>query len=270
MGFAAPPVLAAGEELETLILNRGRTFIGRIVDANRNTVAIRNAAGLPEIVRADDIQTVFIPAKNPEDKPFFGSFVDWKDGVYQLNINFELVRVKDGVMLGEPEPIAPAKPAPADVVRPVARPSEPIAEPPSDATPTVPVAVAAAEPTAPAAEPAAPAGATFSLLIEGSKTDEGAAGGMTYHLTLSGPLEQPFYLAYSTLDGSARAGEDYQPVRDVLIIPAGEQRAAFSIALIDDDQAEQDETFTLSVGASNRSVEIDRSRLESVIVDNDR
>ncbi|NJO36641.1 MAG: hypothetical protein HC871_02230 [Rhizobiales bacterium] len=105
--------------------------------------------------------------------------------------------------------------------------------------------------------------------IEGGRIDEGAAD-MTYRLTLSAPLEQPFYLAYSTLDGSARAGEDYEAAREVLIIPAGEQQAEFSIALIDDGEAEEEETFTLSVGASNRSVAIDRSRLESVIVDNDR
>jgi hypothetical protein len=72
--------------------------------------AIRNTTGIVEIVRADDIQTVFIPAKDPKERPFFGIFVDWEDGVYQLNVRFEIVKIKDGVMQGFPEPIAPAKP----------------------------------------------------------------------------------------------------------------------------------------------------------------
>jgi hypothetical protein len=82
-------------------------------------------------------------------------------------------------------------------------------------------------------------------------------------------LEQSFYIAYSTLNGSARAGEDFEAERDVLVIPAGEQRAELKIPPIDDDQAKPDETFSLSIGVSDRLARIDRSSLQTLIIDND-
>lgn len=270
LGLCATPTITAladdqadDREAETLVLNRGRTFVGMIVDANSNTVAIRNGAGLAEIVRTDDIQTVYIPARRPGDKPFFGSFVDWNDGVYQLNVNFQLVRVKDGIMQGAPQPLARQQPVRAVAVarsEPVVeRTPEPALRKPSSARDVV---KAAATP---------PSGGTLDsplLVIESDRTDEGATA-ITYRLTLSTPLDQPFYLAYSTLDGTAHAGEDYQAERDILVIAPGERSAELRILLIDDDRTEADETFTLSVGASDRLVKIERSSLETVIVDND-
>ncbi len=272
LGFAMTPTIGAmadDQQFETLILNRGRTFVGTIVDANRNTVAIRKQAGVAEIVRTDDIQTVYIPARTPGDKPFFGSFVDWAEGVYQLNINFELVRVKDGVMQGEPVPLARAQPTPAladrdepePTKRPAARPSEPANSRSSE--------VAVGEQRHALSSQMGDQGDAKPVLRIDAQNAAEDVSAVIYRLTLSDPIEQPLYVAYSTSDGTARAGEDYQAERDVLVIPAGEQNAELAIPLIDDDQAEEDETFSLSIGASNQLVRIDRSGLEMLIVDND-
>ncbi len=265
LGCGAPPVIAAEEQLETLVLNRGRTFVGKIVDADRNTVAIRPANGMPAVVRTDDIQTVFIPPKAEGGPSFFGSFVGWEDGVYELNINFERVKIKDGVMQGQSVPLSPANPQPALVIVSEAEPATPAAV----TTLNQPAASEAVDQAAGGPLETSPEDGGPVLRIEADQAQEDA-NALIYRLTLSAPLGKPFYMAYSTLDGTAEAGEDFEAVRDVLVIPAGQQQAELLIPLIDNDQAEPDETVSLSVGASNRSVTIDRSGLESLIVDNDR
>jgi hypothetical protein len=283
LGLApAGPGQADERQLETLVLNGGRLFEGTIVDANRNTVAIRTQSGVAEIVRADDIQTVYIPADDPEDAPFFGSFVGWQDGVYELNVNFQLVQVKDGVMQGRPVAVAASRPQPQAVAK-----ATPVATAPSSARDRaeegLPPAVDAAATAAPSpARTAAPAGSEPALLAAAAsdaplpslevEVDSGAVEGdalITYHFRLSEPVEQSLFIAYRTLDGSAEAERDYRTERDVLVIPAGSQTAELKVPLIDDDVAEPAEAFTLIIATSSGSVALDRTRIETVITDDD-
>lgn len=46
-----------------------------------------------------------------------------------------------------------------------------------------------------------------------------------------------------TIDGTAEAGSDYNPIRTVLIFEKGETHKSLDIGIIDDDICEPDEVF---------------------------
>ena len=52
---------------------------------------------------------------------------------------------------------------------------------------------------------------------------------------------------YATADGDALAGNDYTGTSGTLTIPSGESSGIISVPIIDDDVAEDDETFTLTL-----------------------
>ena len=51
-------------------------------------------------------------------------------------------------------------------------------------------------------------------------------------------------MRYASVDGTAKAGEDYVAVDGVLEFPPGTREQSFRVALIDDVQWEPDEQFT--------------------------
>ncbi|MGV6809738.1 MAG: Ig-like domain-containing protein, partial [bacterium] len=98
-----------------------------------------------------------------------------------------------------------------------------------------------------------------SCLLEGTPThvsqinenpQECSDGGYKTHyffLALDNPLDVDASVTYSTLDGTATAGEDYVAVSGTATIPAGAQYAAIPVQLIRDNVAEPDETFALVI-----------------------
>ncbi|MGC9399078.1 MAG: Calx-beta domain-containing protein [Anaerolineae bacterium] len=59
---------------------------------------------------------------------------------------------------------------------------------------------------------------------------------------------------YATADGSATAGVDYQATAGTLIFAPGEDRATFSIPVLDDTTEESDETVDLSLSNPNNAM----------------
>ncbi len=57
--------------------------------------------------------------------------------------------------------------------------------------------------------------------------------------------DRPVMVQYATVDGTAIAGVDYHPTLDVLRIPPGKLSGQVMVRLIDDNDAESDETFTV-------------------------
>lgn len=250
--------VAQEREPETFVLNGGRMITGTIIDANRNTVAIRNPTGIAQIVRSDDIQTVYIPAPDSNLRPFFGSFVAWKNGIYELNINFQLVKIENGAPQGEPVPVDFSE-----------RASHALASPAAGSTSPEDIVAPAAKPAKIEPGIVAPTSSEIPILDVKSLPTVESEPYIAFGLTLSKPVERPLYVAYSTLDGSARAAVDYKAERDVLVIPAGAQTAELRISLIDDSLAEKEETFTLTIMVAPTSAHVRQSRIETVIADND-
>ena len=81
-------------------------------------------------------------------------------------------------------------------------------------------------------------------LVEGG--EDGAAMA-TFVVTLSAPSPRSVYAAYITRDGTARAGQDFERRSGELSFPAGALRREVQVPIIDDDLAEEDETFDLEI-----------------------
>jgi uncharacterized protein YhjY with autotransporter beta-barrel domain len=87
------------------------------------------------------------------------------------------------------------------------------------------------------------------LNVANASRPEGNAGisPLTFTVTLNAPAAIVVQAAYSTADGTATAGVDYQPATGTVAFAAGETQRAVNINIIGDTAFEQDETFTLSV-----------------------
>jgi hypothetical protein len=69
-------------------------------------------------------------------------------------------------------------------------------------------------------------------------------------VSLSAPSSNAVSVDFQTADGTATAGQDYQPQSGKLTILAGSTSATISVPIIADSVAEADETFTVNLGNS--------------------
>ncbi len=293
---AAAGMAAEEPAPETIVLNNGQTIEGQVVRADRNTVQIRRARGGLGAVRAVDIQAVFFPPREPGGEPILGSFMGWEDGVYRLSLNFQPTKVKDGVILetlavaAAPSPLKPAGPevrpaAAPDTVRPAIKPSRPAAEPapaavarvepqlaapsrPASEPPPAPAVAAVAPPVAETPPPVSPP-ADGAGLIEIDAAAAPARPGdraVTFRFNLSRPADKPLVLIYSTIDGTARAGADYEAQRGILNIPAGKQTVELTAPILARGQTGAGgKTFSLFISTDPKSARTLQRRVQAVI-----
>ena len=95
-------------------------------------------------------------------------------------------------------------------------------------------------------------------------------------LRVSPPVDYQVYVNVSTAadsDGStadATVGRDYSPPNSKLVIEPGASSKAFAIAINEDDTAEGDETFTVSLSSATSGVASEHDYTTVTIADNDR
>ncbi len=88
--------------------------------------------------------------------------------------------------------------------------------------------------------------ATASVAAFSSAPQAENDGPSYFTLTLSQPLNEDAILTCSTLSGSASAGQDFTPLSSIdVLIRAGSTTAYVAVELLDDQQAEGVETFSL-------------------------
>ena len=71
------------------------------------------------------------------------------------------------------------------------------------------------------------------------------AGSAVFRVGLSGESDQAVTVAYRTSDWTATAGDDYTVTNGTLVFQPGETRKAIAVPVLDDDEQEGDETFTV-------------------------
>ena len=71
---------------------------------------------------------------------------------------------------------------------------------------------------------------------------------LTFRVTLSEPVTHEVEVTWSTREGTARAGQDFQAQTDRLRFAPGETEKAVSIATLDDAHDDPDENFTVVLG----------------------
>ncbi|NRB02903.1 MAG: DUF4214 domain-containing protein [Rhodobacteraceae bacterium] len=92
-------------------------------------------------------------------------------------------------------------------------------------------------------------GANLALFVSDPKIVEqdGDGAQAVFELTLSRPATNDISLAFQTVDGSARAGEDYTTTSGVVTFLAGQTFASIAVDVAGDDTSERPETFSLVV-----------------------
>ncbi len=105
-----------------------------------------------------------------------------------------------------------------------------------------------------------------ALSIADASGVEGEAA--RFPVTLSDPSGFEVTVAYSTSDGTAVAGADYDAVGGSLVFAPGETTATVSIPLVQDDLNEPDENFTVSL-SNPANATLATATAEGLIIDDD-
>jgi Ca2+-binding RTX toxin-like protein len=117
------------------------------------------------------------------------------------------------------------------------------------ATSTAELVDPAADPPPSDSPPAAPADPTVSFTTDTVTVAEGDVGQtlLDVEVALSEPVDHDVVIWVATSSGSALAGEDFEPTLTAVTIPAGHTSATFQVAILGDEQREDDEWFTLAL-----------------------
>lgn len=296
--LAAALALAAGAGdalAARFILNDGEVVEGRVVHGTRNTLTVLTEAGT---VRQIPISRVArLEAKGPGDRTVSGRLgavqgtrveirtgeqqAVWLEGDRVLlpdrgpeQAERALARVKEPAPAPEQTGAAPPAAgaeldqatAPKDVLAEEARPEvEPAAS--RSLRALVPQALAApAEQEPPAADPDGPP----LVRIEVSAEEIGEAeGAVSFEIELSKAAAEPIRLVYSTVDGAAASGDDYEAQQGVINLPPGKTSYRIETPLTDDGQREDPEQFFLFVTADPKQATVEDKWRTVTIVDDD-
>ncbi len=107
------------------------------------------------------------------------------------------------------------------------------------------------------------------MITVASAEESEAAARMVFELGLTKPAKAEVLLIYSTADGTAMAGSDYEAARGSVILAPGTTSAKVSITLLDDQLAEGDESFELLVTSDMDLSEVKVHRAAAKILDDE-
>jgi hypothetical protein len=244
---------------------------GDIIRFTESTVTIRPSGGNMIMLASDSIKRVRYSLD--DGRTIDGVLHDWYDGIYVLEVEGKLVGVKNGALMPEDFVTRPDEPKqkPDDSGEPaVSKPA-----PPEDAELTTPPVAPIPEPDEPV-EAQAPSEATESAdqdsLVEiSAKADVTSEKDeeLVFNISSSRPWSDDIIVLFTTLDGSAKAGADFESRRGVVRLPAGATSVQLAIPLIDDDEAEDDERLTLLLSSAMGVATIPERKIVATIRDND-
>ncbi|MHB1038240.1 MAG: Calx-beta domain-containing protein [Pirellulales bacterium] len=88
-----------------------------------------------------------------------------------------------------------------------------------------------------------------TLSISDVRVLEGNAGttDAVFTVTLSAACAEPVTVEYETVDGTAKAGADYQPTADELVFEPGQTEKTIAVPVIGDTTTETNETFSVKL-----------------------
>ena len=107
--------------------------------------------------------------------------------------------------------------------------------------------------------------------IGDASVTEGHTGTQSANLTvtLSTASSQPVTLSYSTANGTAAAGSDYQSASGTVTFDAGQTSKTISVLVNGDRAGELNETFTVNVGVASGAAVLGDSQGTGTIVDDE-
>lgn len=96
-----------------------------------------------------------------------------------------------------------------------------------------------------------------------------SSGEIVFTIELSRPVDDLLVVIYSTVDGTARSGADYEPVQGILSLPAGVVSQQVRTRVIDDADGEGDEDFQLFLATNPDLTQIAERWTQVTIHDDD-
>jgi hypothetical protein len=280
---------------DTIVSKGGALIDGSIVHATRNTLIIRRAIGGMHQMSIHDIEEVRIDLVQGEQ--ISGQMLGWADGVYQIRSGGEVVRISEGRILSrvphETKPSqAPPPPPRQERVKTAAGPPPPPREGQTVKTAATPPRAVPAVKTAAAPALAAQRNSAKGVTANGGAAEmvtaevtsarkakgdsrtvvkasvdpaEAGSAGMVFNIELSRPAEQTIVLIYGTVDGTARAGTDYEPQQGVLTLAPGTRSTQEHVPLIEHQLSQDDTRFELFLAADPKVVEVVDQRITATI-----
>ncbi len=113
----------------------------------------------------------------------------------------------------------------------------------------------------------------FSVSGGGEVTegDSGTTAQASFTVSLAAAGSREVSVGYATADGTAEAGSDYESASGTVTFSPGETSKTVSVTVNGDDEAEGNETFTLSLASgANGSIDPQNSSAQAVIANDDR
>jgi RNase P/RNase MRP subunit p29 len=100
-----------------------------------------------------------------------------------------------------------------------------------------------------------------------ASVDPAAAGapGMVFRIELSRPAEQTVVLIYGTVDGTAKAGQDYEAQQGVVTLAPGTRSAEVHVPLIEHQPPRDEARFELFLAADPKVAEVVDKRITATI-----
>ncbi|MBV8519403.1 MAG: autotransporter domain-containing protein [Acidobacteria bacterium] len=110
------------------------------------------------------------------------------------------------------------------------------------------------------------------ISVTGTSVREGNSGttALPFDIVLGAPAATPLQIAYTTIPGTATAGEDYVPANATVTFAPGEVRKTVNVTVIGDTRFEPDETLTLVAAQSGLPPSAPASAVGTIINDDTR
>ncbi len=253
------------------VADNDSTISGDIIRLTESTVTIRPIGGSMIMLASDNIKQVRYTLN--DGSTIEGTLHDWFDGTYVLEVREELVGAKDGVRLkevrtfrSEEQPVEGA-----DAGGPLLS-EAPKPEKTEEAPAPTERSLEPGHPVETKLSPAAGESADQDDLIEIKATADVTseeASELVFDISSSRPWKDDIVVLFATLDGTAKAGTDFESKNGLVRLPAGATSVQLSIPLIDDDEAEDDELLTLFLTSAIDVATIAERKIVATIRDND-
>lgn len=232
----------------TFVLQNGKRIKGEIIYASASSVIIRKTNGATAQLGRHTIDRVTLATDN--DAVLEGELQSWKKGVYEISTDSGVFKVQSRRIISQ------RKISSDENVAATAEEKE------QD------IAVMTTEEKQQDVVAATTEEKQQDIVVATVEGKEDAKK-LVFKLGLSKPAKQKVLLIYSTEDGTALAGSDYEAKRGTMVLQPGTTTTTVSVTLLDDELAEGDETFGLLVTSDLNLAELKVKRGSATILDNE-
>jgi RNase P/RNase MRP subunit p29 len=253
---------------ETFLMENGEVITGEVVDATQHAVVVRRDIGGLQQARYRDIREIQIVDRN--GNLIVGELQDWFDGLYTIESDGRPVKLRGGAVLETTEErleTGPELSTTTSTSKPKA-PDLPATSPERSLAPVRPVLAARskADPSQDQVDIDRSEPGKLNVVALPANENEPYS---RVRIFVDQPLDRSLAVIYTTFDGSAKAGLDYEAERGVISMRPGQTSMVVRLSLIDDELNEGEEDFILYLAVDPKQAKLDSKRIPVTIRDDE-